>query len=84
MTEREWRLGEHYRIHVYEDQRPVATFFEEADAKLAVEDHNDIDALRSAIREAKLRIDLWRSGDERGADADVIAGIQRDLEVTDD
>jgi hypothetical protein len=29
-----WRVGSHYGIHVYEDQRPVATFHREEDAPL--------------------------------------------------
>jgi hypothetical protein len=35
-----WRVGAHYKVHVYEDQRPVATFFTEADARYAVDAHN--------------------------------------------
>jgi hypothetical protein len=32
-----WRVGQHYGIHVYEDQRPVATFHTVADARRAVD-----------------------------------------------
>lgn len=32
-----WRLGQHYAIHVYEGDRPVATFHQPADAVTAVE-----------------------------------------------
>lgn len=36
----DWRVGEHYGIHVYEGDRPVATFHTVADAKRAVAEHN--------------------------------------------
>jgi hypothetical protein len=32
----EWRVGQHYEIHVYEGDRPVATFHGIADARRAV------------------------------------------------
>lgn len=32
-----WRVGEHYGIHVYEGDRPVATFHDPRDAALAVQ-----------------------------------------------
>jgi len=32
-----WRVGQHYNIHVYEEDRPVATFFDPADARRAVD-----------------------------------------------
>jgi hypothetical protein len=32
----QWRVGNHYGIHVYEDQRPVATFHLEEDARRCV------------------------------------------------
>jgi DNA repair exonuclease SbcCD ATPase subunit len=32
-----WRVGNHYGIHVYEDQRPVATFHAEEDARRCVQ-----------------------------------------------
>ena len=35
-----WRVGRHYPIHVYEDNRPVATFFDADDAAAAVAAHN--------------------------------------------
>lgn len=31
-----WRVGEHYKIHVYQGDRPVATFHNSSDAHLAV------------------------------------------------
>jgi hypothetical protein len=38
MTDRQtWRLGQHYLIHVYEGDRPVATFHDPIDARRAVE-----------------------------------------------
>lgn len=33
----EWRVGNHYKIHVYEASRPVATFHTAADAACCVE-----------------------------------------------
>lgn len=36
----EWRVGRHYPIHVYEGDRPIATFFTAVDAAQAVHDHN--------------------------------------------
>jgi hypothetical protein len=36
----EWRVGEHYGIHVYEGDRPVATFHNSRDAYAAVDAHN--------------------------------------------
>jgi hypothetical protein len=32
-----WRTGRHYGIHIYEDDRPVATFHDPADAQRAVD-----------------------------------------------
>jgi hypothetical protein len=37
-----WRVGQHYGIHVYEDQRPVATFHTVADARRAVDAVNQL------------------------------------------
>lgn len=34
---RSWRVGAHYGIHVYEGERPVATFHDPADAQRAVD-----------------------------------------------
>ncbi len=36
MTEPSWRVGRHYGIHVYEGDRPVATFHDADEARLAV------------------------------------------------
>lgn len=35
-----WRVGEHYGIHVYEGDRPVATFHTAVDAHVAVQAYN--------------------------------------------
>lgn len=35
-----WRVGTHYGIHIYEDDRPVATFFREDEARHAADLHN--------------------------------------------
>lgn len=35
-----WRVGEHYAIHVYEGDRPVATFANALDAEMAVSAYN--------------------------------------------
>jgi hypothetical protein len=37
---RPWRVGQHYGIHVYADDRPVATFFRADEAERAVNLHN--------------------------------------------
>lgn len=37
-----WRVGRHYDIHVYEGDRPVATFFTARDARRAVEAVNGV------------------------------------------
>lgn len=36
----EWRIGNHYKIHVYEGNRPIAAFHRPEDAAIAVADHN--------------------------------------------
>lgn len=41
MTDQPWRVGTHYSVHVYEGQRPIATFFTSADARLAVQAYNE-------------------------------------------
>jgi hypothetical protein len=51
-----WRVGRHYNIHVYEGDRPVATFFREEDARQAVEDHNLKAQLAEARREGVMSI----------------------------
>lgn len=35
-----WRIGNHYGIHVYEGDRPVATFHRAEDAMVAIIAHN--------------------------------------------
>lgn len=35
-----WRVGSHYGVHVYEGDRPVATFFQAEDAQAAVDAMN--------------------------------------------
>jgi len=79
----EWRVGEHYKIHVYDDEVPIATFHNNIDAQRAVEDHNDIGALRFAISEALLTVRMWAEGSyQRGkTDADTIIEITRILEA---
>ena len=44
---REWRVGRHYAIHVYEGDRPVATFHREEDARRCV------DAIAAVTSEAE-------------------------------
>jgi hypothetical protein len=41
MSAQLWRVGRQYGIHVYEGDRPVATFHTVADAALAVKAHNE-------------------------------------------
>ncbi len=45
-----WRVGRHYGIHVYEDDRPVATFLTPEDAAMAVSDRRRALAEREAKR----------------------------------
>jgi len=40
MSTEHWRIGKHYGIHVYEGDRPVATFHRAEDAMVAVIAHN--------------------------------------------
>ena len=39
-----WRVGQYYSIHVYEGERPVATFHRQEDALAAVEAMNRLAA----------------------------------------
>lgn len=45
---RVWRVGTHYGIHVYDGERPVATFHSAGDAAAAVEAVNAVSALKGA------------------------------------
>jgi hypothetical protein len=45
-----WRVGRHYGIHVYEGDRPVATFLDAADAQRAVAAEARIVELTAALR----------------------------------
>lgn len=63
-----WRIGSHYGIHVYEGDRPVATFHTVADARAAVEAYNALAAAVAAKEAAEqenarlrelLGIDQW-------------------------
>ena len=47
MREDSWRVGRHYGIHVYEGNRPVATFHREEDAAAAVD---AVNRLRPRVR----------------------------------
>lgn len=54
-----WRVGDHYGIHVYEGDRPVATFHRAEEAALAVAAHNQADTfsrLREWAAEAELML----------------------------
>lgn len=44
-----WRVGRHYGIHVYEGDRPVATFLTVFDARLAVEAFNSTRAVAAPV-----------------------------------
>lgn len=44
-----WRVGNHYGIHVYEGDRPVATFHREADARRCVEALAERDDLAAKV-----------------------------------
>lgn len=56
-----WRIGEHYQIHVYEGERPVATFHAVVDAKRAVDAVNSLDDFRVKLVEAAECIDVAKS-----------------------
>lgn len=43
-----WRVGEHYGIHVYDGDRPVATFHRAEDAAEVVAAHNEVVAQRES------------------------------------
>lgn len=45
-----WRIGNRYKIHVYDNYRPVATFFTETDAARVIQDQQ---ALLQITRLAK-------------------------------
>lgn len=52
-----WRVGDTYAIHVYEDNRPVATFLKPLDATQAVLDHNNRDSAdRKDVERMEARI----------------------------
>ena len=79
-----WRVGQHYSIHVYEGDRPVATFHDPADAQRAVdavnrvalaEAYSDADtqtavemSQRAVLAEAK-SVEAWRAVHTARADA---------------
>lgn len=49
-----WRVGEHYKIHVYEGDRPVATFHNPEDAQAAVDAYNSARHLIQMVKDAKV------------------------------
>lgn len=65
---REWRVGRHYPVHVYEGDTPVATFFTAQDAERAVQAVNtaavptpdvDHDETAEELREEVARLRLF-------------------------
>lgn len=44
-----WRVGTHYGIHVYEGDRPVATFHREEDARRCVADREAVQRMRELL-----------------------------------
>jgi hypothetical protein len=48
-TDQPWRVGQHYGIHVYAGDVPIATFHTVSDARRAVEDHNATDDVRHLL-----------------------------------
>ncbi len=50
-----WRQGRMFGIHVYEDDRPVATFTTEDDAMLAVSAVNVLAAVLNVVSTAKIQ-----------------------------
>lgn len=55
-TGQPWRVGQHYGIHVYEGDRPVATFHRAEDAAAAVE-------ARAQVQRAAEVVDTWDDGE---------------------
>lgn len=55
-----WRVGTHYGIHVYESERPVATFHRAEDAAEAVELHAERDQLKQDLADAERFMGLDR------------------------
>lgn len=64
----QWRVGQHYMIHVYEGDRPVATFHTAADARAAVTAHNDHAALLAHVERLEQQADAVKKIIERGPD----------------
>lgn len=71
-----WRVGEHYGIHVYEGDRPVATFHQALDAEIAVDSVNRtyvqitedvVDRCTQALRDANT-LQAWREANPSAAD----------------
>ena len=50
MNSQPWRIGKHYGIHVYQGDRPVATFHDPSDAIAAVNAYNLALSLRPCVR----------------------------------
>src|SRR3954463_16172050 len=52
----EWRVGNHYQIHVYEGDRPVATFHNPEDAQRAVQavNRNGWQPIETAPKDGKM------------------------------
>jgi hypothetical protein len=76
-----WRVGRHYGIHVYEGDRPVATFHRAEDARRCVEGLTELSRLRERLglrtsvrlaaavlsdEELSAALDLWWAQREGG------------------
>ena len=84
--ERSWRVGEHYRIHVYRGDEPVATFHRPEDAARAAA---AVNTRAAALSTAELEVELtgrgWlvqpmstraRAGGQQGVIGRVAAKVQ--------
>lgn len=52
-----WRIGEHYGIHIYAGEVPIATALDSVWAERIVTDHNGMLKVRRQTAEAKLLLE---------------------------
>jgi hypothetical protein len=57
-----WRVGSHYGIHVYEGDRPVATFHTAEDARRCVEAMAALARIEAAHDQARAALNLYYNG----------------------
>jgi hypothetical protein len=83
-----WRVGTKYGLHVYCGNRPVATFFDDTEARLAVDAVNGVNGLGGTSMDGILdliadygreRCDegfCWAAGDKVGERAHSVASVE--------